>query len=99
MKSHQHQTDPLPAAPETLDIPRDLVRQIARPDNQKLRIREVSPEHSKCQHELTDIVQMRGANHTFERAALPRKNHEQRNAKTKRRKPLPRNEQQAIDGG
>src|SRR5262249_3211308 len=33
MKYHQQKPYPLPAAPEALDIPRDLVRQIARPDD------------------------------------------------------------------
>src|SRR5215467_13574530 len=98
MEDNQQESDPSPSAPEALHIPRDLVHQIARPDDQKLRERKVGPQHSKSEQQLADVVQMRGSDDAFERAALIGKNHQERNAKRKGGKPLAGDKQQAEDG-
>ena len=56
--NNKRKPDPSPAAIQTPDIPGDLLRQIARIDDQILRELQIRPQHHERQHQLAQIVQM-----------------------------------------
>src|SRR5579862_7881535 len=60
MQHHQHDGHRSPTAESARHVPRNLFLQIARPDDQKLRIREVSPEHHEREHQIALVVELRG---------------------------------------
>ena len=53
---------------ERSQVPGDLFRQVAGPDDQELREREVGPEHHEREHELAEVVEV-SADRPAERAA------------------------------
>ncbi len=56
--SSSDEAHPLPAAVQAPDVPDDFLRQIAGPNDQLLRERQVRPEHHEREHQLAQIVQM-----------------------------------------
>src|SRR5205814_474503 len=51
--------DPTPAAGEPPQIPRDLLREVAGPDDQVLRERDIAPEHDEGEKKLPEVVVVR----------------------------------------
>ena len=60
MEADQEQGDPLPAAVRPAEVPRRLLRQAARPDDQELGEGHVSPEHDERQQEVAQVVEPAG---------------------------------------
>src|SRR5579862_1783971 len=56
VEQYQDQADPSPPIAQALQIERDLVGQISRPDDQPLREAEISPDHDEGQHPLAMVV-------------------------------------------
>src|SRR5262245_2958503 len=71
---HEEQADEAPAVLEPLEIERNLLGQVARPDDQELREREVRPQHHEGEHQLAQIVEVHGLEDVVHRLAA----HEQR---------------------
>src|ERR1700683_658170 len=94
MEDNEQKPDPLPSAPEALHVPRNLVHQIAGPDNQELREREVGPQHREGEEQLADVVQMRRTDDAGQGTSLIGKDHQQGNAERERREPLTGEKQQ-----
>src|ERR1035441_7311970 len=63
MADHQQESDELPAMIEAGQVPRNFLRQIARPDDQELGKRKIRPHHDHGEQELAEIVQMARSQH------------------------------------
>src|SRR5581483_7502649 len=73
MEQGEYQADHLPSTMQSPQIPADFLWQIARPDNQPLREREVSPDHDERQHELAVVMNVIGL-HEFGDGLVAMKN-------------------------
>src|SRR5438132_9714919 len=58
LKRYQQRSRPLPAMPQSAEIPVDLFRNITRPYDQQLRKREIGPEHEESEQEIPKIMKM-----------------------------------------
>src|SRR5882762_2342916 len=56
VEDHEEQADRLPSAIQAAHIPRNLLWEVAGPDDEPLREIEVSPDHDEGEHELAMVV-------------------------------------------
>ena len=97
-KEDHHQRDAGPAARGASEVPGNLLVEVSRPDDQKLRKREVGPEHDESEHEIAEIVEAVGSDglgHGF--AAGKQAHHE--DDESERGEHLQDHENHAVDGG
>ena len=80
-----------------LQIPADLLRQVARPDNEPLREREIGEQHDERHHQLADVVKLRRLD-DFAIRAVAGQQRQHNDAKRQRRQPLSGEKDQAVDG-
>src|ERR1035441_1692781 len=69
MADHQQESDELPAVIKAGEIPGNFLRQVTRPDDEKLGEGKVRPHHDHGEQELAEIVQ-RSEEHTSELQSL-----------------------------
>ncbi len=75
-KRARRQCDPLPAAARPAQVPGDLLRQVAAPDDQVLGERHVRPEHGEGQHQVAQVVQPVGGRRLGHRPAAGQQDHD-----------------------
>src|SRR5262245_33713843 len=55
-KQNQSERNPLPSTAGSMQIPRDLLSQIFRPNQQKLREMHIGPQHNQRQEKVAEIM-------------------------------------------
>ena len=85
-----------PPAVAPVQIKRDFRRQIARPDDDVLRIGHVNPQNHERHEQVAEV--MEGVFQLVEQA-FPRQPYRDENGERERRQPLRRDNQQSKDGG
>src|SRR5271169_1377558 len=60
MQHDQNHRELAPTAEGARDVPGNFVLDIAGPDDQELREREISPEHGEGQHQVAEVVELAG---------------------------------------
>ena len=60
MQHDQHHRELAPTAEGARDVPGNFVLDIAGPDDQELREREIGPEHGEGQHQVAEVVELAG---------------------------------------
>ena len=58
MEERDEDGNPLPAVADAVQVPRDFVRQISRPDDKQLPEREVSPHHREGEQQVSKLVKV-----------------------------------------
>src|SRR5262249_16797726 len=53
---HEHHSYPVPPSMGTVEIPAVLLREVTRPDDEKLRKSNVGPEHHKGQQQVAQVM-------------------------------------------
>src|SRR3989441_11409394 len=97
-KRQQNNRNGTPASIQPRAIKRDLLREVAGPDDQELREREISPQHHEREEQLAQIVQVPRLEHMGHRLRLRQKN-DNDNHQRHCRNHLAGNEQEAINRG
>src|SRR6266508_3615889 len=97
LKYNQSRRDPLPAAADSMQIPRDLFGEIFRPDQQELRKTQISPKHDESEQKIAEIVKTVGRYHLGQRRFVP---HQMRSNDRERqgRKAIAHHENHAKNG-
>src|SRR2546425_3492420 len=98
VKDQQNNRNGTPASIQPRAIKRDLLREVAGPDDQELREREISPQHHEREEQLAQIVQVPRLEHMGHRLRLRQKN-DNDNHQRHCRNHLAGNEQEAINRG
>src|SRR5215510_216720 len=55
-KQNQSERNPLPSTAGSMQVPRNLLGQIFRPNQQELREMHIGPQHNQSQEKVTEIV-------------------------------------------
>jgi hypothetical protein len=97
VEEDQRQADEPPAGLQPVQVPRDLLGQVARPDDQVLGEREVRPQHHEREHQIAEIVEVRGCDDAFERLAAAEP-HEHDDEECDGGQPLTAEDEHAVDG-
>src|SRR5579872_2869423 len=97
-KKNHHQCDAGPAARGAGEVPGNLLVEVSRPDDQKLRKRQVSPEHDEGQHEIAEIVEAVGSDDLGHGFAAGKQSHHE-DDQSERGEHLQDHEDHAVDGG
>src|ERR1035438_6312322 len=98
VEDHNEQADVSPAAVQTPQIIRDLRRQIASPDDEPLRVVEVSPDHHKGKHPFAMVVDEVGLQH-LRHGLVIKQNALDYNREAHSRQDFANENDQAEDGG
>src|SRR6201996_3082936 len=95
---HVQGADRPPTATNAVQVPRNLVRNVAGIDDEEFREREIDVQHHESKRQLAEIVLLGDAEHRLHRL-IARKQDQRQDAKREYRVTLSHEELQPIDGG
>ena len=98
VQANQCNHDDLPMSFDSIQVPANLFHDVARPDDQPLGKREVSPKDDEGQHQLAKVVKIIDFEHARERLARSQPG-QQKDGESKCAKTLAHHEQHAKNRG